>query len=85
MNFQGTYSSFQPCDPKHPEFTKTGDLCSKEGINNSFTEFRWRVAAPTGNDGVSNEMRDVDAATFFASPRRIALDSIYFGAGTPAF
>ncbi|KAG1699840.1 FRAS1-related extracellular matrix protein 2 [Nymphon striatum] len=71
-----------PCDPKHPEYTKTGDLCTNEKINNSLTEFRWRVAAPTGNDGVTSELRDVEAKTFFTDPYRITLDSIYFAAGS---
>lgn len=71
----------QPCNPKHPDFSKTGSICSKEGINNTLTQYRWRVSAPSGQDGVTGELRDVESAAFFAGTHGITLDSIYFSAG----
>ncbi|XP_071087584.1 FRAS1-related extracellular matrix protein 2-like [Haliotis cracherodii] len=71
-----------PCNPKHPDFLKTGELCSKEGINNTLTLFRWRTSAPTGADGVSSDLKDVSSNTYFASTKGIALDSIYFSGGS---
>ena len=56
-------------------------LCKSQGINDTLTLFRWRVAAPTGQDGVTSDMRDVESATFFASTKDITLDSIYFSGG----
>lgn len=70
------------CNSKHPDFSKTGILCKKEGINDSLTEFRWRVAAPSGRDGVTSELKDVESTTFFTSTHYITLDSIYFSAGS---
>ncbi|CAG0891291.1 unnamed protein product [Darwinula stevensoni] len=42
-----------PCDPRHPNHRQTGTLCSREGINDSLTEFRWKV----GHNGGS--LRDI--------------------------
>jgi hypothetical protein len=39
------------------------------------------VAAPSGGDGVTSDMADVESNTFLTSTRRITLDSIYFGGG----
>ncbi|XP_076467569.1 extracellular matrix protein 3-like [Babylonia areolata] len=71
-----------PCNPKHPQFKDTDPLCQSQGINDTLTLFRWRVAAPTGQDGVTSDMRDVESATFFASTKGITLDSIYFSGGS---
>ncbi|XP_054706772.1 FRAS1-related extracellular matrix protein 2-like [Uloborus diversus] len=71
-----------PCNPKYPDFSKTGNICIKEGINNSLTMYRWRVSAPSGKDGVTSELRDVESTTFFADTHLITLDSIYFTAGS---
>ncbi|KAK7098028.1 hypothetical protein V1264_004919 [Littorina saxatilis] len=71
-----------PCNPKHPQFQDTDALCKSQGINDTLTLFRWRVAAPTGRDGVTSDMRDVESATFFASTKDITLDSIYFSGGS---
>lgn len=71
----------QSCNPKHPDFAKTGAICKSEGINDTLTRFRWRVSAPSGMDGVSSELRDLESNTFFASTHKITLDSIYFGGG----
>lgn len=70
------------CNPKHPEFSKTGILCEKEGINNTLTRFRWRISAPSGVNGVTSELNNVEANTFFTSTKGITLDSIYFGPGS---
>ena len=72
----------QPCNPKHPDFSKTGELCTAQGINDTKTLFRWRVSAPTGPDGVTSDLHDVTSNTFFASTKTITLDSIYFSSGT---
>ncbi|XP_076446552.1 LOW QUALITY PROTEIN: extracellular matrix protein 3-like [Babylonia areolata] len=71
-----------PCNPKHPQFKDTDPLCRSQGINDTMTLFRWRVAAPSGRDGVTSHMRDVESATFFASTKGITLDSIYFSGGS---
>ncbi|ESO98011.1 hypothetical protein LOTGIDRAFT_174476 [Lottia gigantea] len=71
-----------PCNPKHPDYPKTGAICASEGINDTLTLYRWRVSAPTGVDGVSNNLQSVESNTFFANTRGISLDSIYFSGGS---
>ncbi|KAM9456047.1 FRAS1-related extracellular matrix protein 2a [Clarias gariepinus] len=70
------------CNPRHPEFEKTGSICASEHINDTLTHYRWLVSAPTGADGVTSPMREVDIDTFFTSSKIITLDSIYFQAGS---
>lgn len=72
-----THCALQSCNPKHPDYIRTGPICSKEGINDSLTEFRWRVASPESSD-----LRSIQSKAFFASVRSITLDSVYFSAGT---
>lgn len=71
-----------PCNPKHPQYKDTDALCKSQGINDTLTLFRWRVSAPTGADGVTSELRDVESSAFFASTKGITLDSIYFSGGS---
>ena len=71
---------FQSCNPRHPEYPKTRIICHQESINDTMTEYSWRVAAPSVN-GISNELHDVKRNTFFTKTSGIALDSIYFGPG----
>ncbi|KFM78096.1 FRAS1-related extracellular matrix protein 2, partial [Stegodyphus mimosarum] len=71
-----------PCNPKYPDFSRTGNICSREGINDTLTQYRWRVSAPSGQDGVTSELRDVESATFFSGTHHITLDSIYFTSGS---
>ena len=71
----------QTCNPKHPDYLKTGALCVSEGINDTLTLFRWRVSAPTGRDGVTSDLHNVESNTFFATTKGITLDSIYFDGG----
>lgn len=40
------------------------------------------VSAPTGSDGVTSPMREVDTNTFFTNTKSITLDSIYFQSGS---
>ncbi|XP_012944319.2 FRAS1-related extracellular matrix protein 2, partial [Aplysia californica] len=70
------------CNPKHPDYLKTGALCVSEGINDTLTLFRWRVSAPTGQDGVTSDLQNVESNTFFATTKGITLDSIYFSGGS---
>uniref|UniRef100_A0AAQ6ISN3 Calx-beta domain-containing protein n=1 Tax=Anabas testudineus TaxID=64144 RepID=A0AAQ6ISN3_ANATE len=70
------------CNPKHPDYDKTGSICVSENINNTLTRYRWLVSAPTGPDGVTSPMREVDFDTFFTSSKLITLDSVYFQAGS---
>ncbi|KAE8627259.1 hypothetical protein XENTR_v10006920 [Xenopus tropicalis] len=70
------------CNPKYSDFDKTGSICASENINNTLTRYRWLVSAPTGLDGVTSPMREVDFDTFFTSSKMITLDSIYFQAGS---
>ncbi|XP_072315190.1 FRAS1-related extracellular matrix protein 2-like [Eucyclogobius newberryi] len=70
------------CNPKYPDFDKTGSICRSESINNTLTRYRWLVSAPTGPDGVTSPMREVDFNTFFTSSKLITLDSVYFQAGS---
>ncbi|XP_053728252.1 FRAS1-related extracellular matrix protein 2b isoform X1 [Synchiropus splendidus] len=70
------------CNPKYPEYDKTGSICVSENINNTLTRYRWLVSAPTGRDGVTSPMREVDFDTFFTSSKLITLDSVYFQAGS---
>ncbi|XP_060078834.1 extracellular matrix protein 3-like [Ylistrum balloti] len=72
-----------PCNPNHPDFAaSTGTLCQTQEINDTLTKFHWRVAPPSGPDGVTKPLRELDASTFFASTRGITLDSIYFNRGS---
>ena len=73
---------FQACNPKYPDYDKTGSICVSESINNTLTRYRWLVSAPTGPDGVTSPMREVDFDTFFTSSKLITLDSVYFQAGS---
>uniref|UniRef100_A0A3Q2CRS4 Fras1 related extracellular matrix 3 n=1 Tax=Cyprinodon variegatus TaxID=28743 RepID=A0A3Q2CRS4_CYPVA len=70
------------CNPKYHDFDKTGSLCSAENINDTLTQYRWLISAPTGPDGVTSPMREVDTNTFFTNTKSITLDSIYFQAGS---
>ncbi|XP_076151609.1 FRAS1-related extracellular matrix protein 3 [Alosa pseudoharengus] len=70
------------CNPKSSDFDKTGSICTLESINDTLTQYRWLVSAPTGPDGVTSPMREVDTNTFFTNTKSITLDSIYFQAGS---
>ncbi|KAM9314134.1 FRAS1-related extracellular matrix protein 3 [Pholidichthys leucotaenia] len=70
------------CNPKYLDFDKTGSICSVENINDTLTHYRWLVSAPTGSDGVTSPMREVDTNTFFTNTKSITLDSVYFQAGS---
>ncbi|XP_044133029.1 FRAS1-related extracellular matrix protein 3 [Bufo gargarizans] len=70
------------CNPKYSEYDKTGSICSAENINDTLTQYRWLVSAPSGSDGVTSPMREVDSNTFFTNTKSITLDSIYFHAGS---
>ncbi|KAM4706610.1 FRAS1-related extracellular matrix protein 3 [Discoglossus pictus] len=70
------------CNPKYSDYDKTGSICTAENINNTLTQYRWLVSAPTGSDGVTSPMREVDSNTFFTDTKSITLDSIYFNAGS---
>ncbi|XP_040187457.1 FRAS1-related extracellular matrix protein 3 [Rana temporaria] len=70
------------CNPKYSEFDKTGSICAAENINDTLTQYRWLVSAPSGSDGVTSPMREVDSNTFFTDTKSITLDSIYFHAGS---
>ncbi|KAK2912903.1 FRAS1-related extracellular matrix protein 2b [Channa argus] len=70
------------CNPKYPDYDKTGSICVSENINNTLTRYRWLVSAPTGKDGVTSPMREVDFDTFFTSSKLITLDSVYFQTGS---
>ncbi|XP_051993005.1 FRAS1-related extracellular matrix protein 2-like isoform X2 [Xyrauchen texanus] len=70
------------CNPKYFDFDKTGSICAVENINDTLTQYRWLVSAPSGPDGVTSPMREVDTNTFFTNTKSITLDSIYFQAGS---
>ncbi|XP_068920733.1 FRAS1-related extracellular matrix protein 2 [Petaurus breviceps papuanus] len=70
------------CNPKYSDYEKTGSICASESINDTLTRYRWLVSAPTGPDGVTSPMKEVDFDTFFTSSKMITLDSIYFQAGS---
>ncbi|XP_061440793.1 FRAS1-related extracellular matrix protein 3 isoform X2 [Rhineura floridana] len=70
------------CNPKYSDYDKTGSICAAENINDTLTLYRWLVSAPSGSDGVTSPMREVDSNTFFTNTKSIALDSIYFQAGS---
>ncbi|XP_029923159.1 FRAS1-related extracellular matrix protein 2b [Myripristis murdjan] len=70
------------CNPKYPDYDRTGSICVSENINNTLTRYRWLVSAPTGPDGVTSPMREADFDTFFSSSKLITLDSVYFQAGS---
>ncbi|TNN89506.1 FRAS1-related extracellular matrix protein 2 [Liparis tanakae] len=70
------------CNPKYHDFDKTGSICSAEKINDTLTQYRWLVSAPTGSDGVTSPMREVDTNTFFTNTKSVTLDSIYFQTGS---
>ncbi|NXV33419.1 FREM2 protein, partial [Rissa tridactyla] len=70
------------CNPKYSDYDKTGSICAMENINDTLTLYRWLVSAPSGSDGVTSPMREVDSNTFFTSTKSISLDSIYFQAGS---
>ncbi|KAH0616008.1 hypothetical protein JD844_026750, partial [Phrynosoma platyrhinos] len=70
------------CNPKYSDYDKTGSICAAENINDTLTLYRWLVSAPSGSDGVTSPMREVDSNTFFTNTKSIALDSIYYQAGS---
>ncbi|XP_045072817.1 FRAS1-related extracellular matrix protein 2-like, partial [Coregonus clupeaformis] len=70
------------CNPKYPDYDKTGSICVSEHIDDTLTRYRWLVSAPAGPDGVTTPMREVDFDTFFTSSKMITLDSVYFQAGS---
>ncbi|KAA0703978.1 FRAS1-related extracellular matrix protein 2 ECM3 -like protein [Triplophysa tibetana] len=70
------------CNPKFPDYDKTGSICISEHINDTLTRYRWLISAPSGPDGVTSPMKEVDFDTFFTSSKMITLDSVYFQAGS---
>ena len=74
-----TWLLWQACDPRHPEYSDTRQLCEDEGIDHTLTRYRWRVAAPSGVGG--SALRDIQPSAFFASTHLVTLDSVYFRAG----
>ncbi|XP_051542064.1 FRAS1-related extracellular matrix protein 2-like isoform X3 [Myxocyprinus asiaticus] len=70
------------CNPKYPDYDKTGSICISEHINNTLTHYRWLISAPSGPNGVTSPMKEADFDTFFTSSKMITLDSIYFQAGS---
>lgn len=70
------------CNPKYSDYDKTGSICASENINDTLTRYRWLTSAPTGADGVTSPMREVDFDTYFTSSKMITLDSIYFQPGS---
>ncbi|KAM9295746.1 LOW QUALITY PROTEIN: FRAS1-related extracellular matrix protein 3 [Morus bassanus] len=70
------------CNPKYSDYDKTGSICATENINDTLTLYHLLVSAPSGSDGVTSPMREVDSNTFFTSTKSISLDSIYFQAGS---
>ncbi|XP_016383874.1 FRAS1-related extracellular matrix protein 2-like isoform X2 [Sinocyclocheilus rhinocerous] len=70
------------CNPKYPDYDKTGSICISERINDTLTRYRWLISAPSGPDGVTSPMREADFDTFFTSSKMITLDSIYFQVGS---
>ncbi|XP_057177531.1 FRAS1-related extracellular matrix protein 2a isoform X2 [Triplophysa rosa] len=70
------------CNPKYPDYDKTGSICISEHINDTLTRYRWLISAPSGPDGVTSPMKEVDFDTFFTSSKMITLDSVYFQAGS---
>eukprot|EP00079_Xenopus_tropicalis_P012743 XP_002940127.2 PREDICTED: FRAS1-related extracellular matrix protein 3 [Xenopus tropicalis] len=70
------------CNPKYYDYDKTGSICAAENINDTLTQYRWLVSAPSGSDGVTSPMREVDSNTFFTDTKSITLDSVYFHAGS---
>ncbi|KAK2490138.1 hypothetical protein MC885_014776 [Smutsia gigantea] len=72
----------EACNPKYSDYDKTGSICATENINDTLTRYRWLVSAPTGSDGVTSPMREVDFDTFFTSSKMVTLDSIYFQPGS---
>ncbi|XP_053556187.1 FRAS1-related extracellular matrix protein 3 [Bombina bombina] len=70
------------CNPKYYDFDKTGSICDSESINDTLTQYRWLVSAPSGRDGVTSPMREIDSNTFFTNTKSITLDSIYFNSGS---
>ncbi|XP_071950665.1 extracellular matrix protein 3-like [Antedon mediterranea] len=71
-----------PCNPKHPDFAVTGSICTTEGVNDTMTQFRWMVAAPSAANGATSPLREVSSNTFFTSTNQLTLDSIYFAPGS---
>nr|XP_002119185.2 FRAS1-related extracellular matrix protein 2 [Ciona intestinalis] len=71
-----------PCNPKHSNYREVSSICDSEGLDDSATKFRWLVAAPSGDDGVTQPLREVAQRTFFTDVNRITLDSIYFKPGS---
>ncbi|KAH9373408.1 hypothetical protein HPB48_009453 [Haemaphysalis longicornis] len=57
---------------------RTGPICQKEGINDSLTEYHWKVASPDD----SFNLRDIQSKAFFAPVKAITLDSVYFSSGS---
>ncbi|XP_006879676.1 PREDICTED: FRAS1-related extracellular matrix protein 2 [Elephantulus edwardii] len=70
------------CNPKYSDYDKTSSICVSENINDTLTQYRWLTSAPTGPDGVTSPMREVDFDTFVTSSKMITLDSIYFQPGS---
>ncbi|XP_044537637.1 FRAS1-related extracellular matrix protein 3 [Gracilinanus agilis] len=70
------------CNPKYSDYDKTGSICIAESINDTLTLYRWLVGAPTSNNGATSLMQEVNANTFFTNTKSIALDSLYFQAGS---
>ncbi|XP_067004109.2 FRAS1-related extracellular matrix protein 2 [Anabrus simplex] len=66
------------CNPQHPEYEETASLCAEAAIVNTLTEYRWYISSsPDGFRG----MRPITNQVFFASSRRLVLDSVFFSAG----
>lgn len=71
------HGALQALNTQEVNCVEPDDLFSKKQMF-----FRWLVAAPSGEDLVTNPMREVAQNTFFTDTDRITLDSIYFRPGS---
>ncbi|XP_014672515.1 PREDICTED: FRAS1-related extracellular matrix protein 2-like [Priapulus caudatus] len=68
------------CSARHLMYGDTQGFCDTNGIDNARTRYRWRVA-PSSDDG-QYELEDLEMELFFTGPHEVALDSVYFEAGS---
>lgn len=70
------------CNPRHPNFHATSELCTKERIDDSATRYRWFASTADVGGNRKPALHLVDAETFFTSTKEKTLDSIYFRPGS---
>ncbi|OQV11438.1 Extracellular matrix protein 3 [Hypsibius exemplaris] len=70
------------CNPRHPDYARTGRVCNMEGIDDSQTVYSWKISHPLDDSMTLEPLQFIRSAAWFASINDAVLDSIYYTNGS---